>query len=184
MLLEQALADHPEDELPIAALQVLVTCVVALAAASFSYGVMLWELPWDILLPHAPDADAVTVAGLAASWTVPAALLWAGTITSALTIYGQMLVFAKLPAVDASVLLTTEPLWAALSAVVLLNAHLGLTDYAGGLLILLALAVNQGLLFSEAGPRLTYNLASLDGDEELQGEAPDRSELGCDSRQR
>lgn len=121
-------------------------------------------------MPHAPDANAVSVAGFPAAWTVPASLLWAGTIASALTIYCQMLVFSKLPAVDASVLLTTEPLWAALSAVVLLNAHLGPADFAGGMLILVALAVNQGMLFREAGPRLTYNLETPVGaaDEEDQ----------------
>ena len=34
----QALSDHPEDELPLVALQVLTTCLAALAAASLAYG--------------------------------------------------------------------------------------------------------------------------------------------------
>jgi len=96
----------------------------------------------------------------ASGWSVTGALLYSGVITTALTIWLQMLVFAKLPAVDASVLLTTEPLWAAIAAVVLLGDRLAPTDYAGGLLILLALAINQGLLFSGVGPRLTYDMKS------------------------
>ena len=34
----QALSDHPEDELPLVALQVLATCLAALAASSLAYG--------------------------------------------------------------------------------------------------------------------------------------------------
>lgn len=144
--LEQALADHPEDELPLAALQVMTTCLASLAAASLAFGAPLWDLPWADLLPRGDG------------WAVTAALAYSGAITTALTIWLQMLVFAKLPAVDASVLLTTEPLWAAVAAVALLGDRLGASDYAGGLLILLALAVNQGLLFDEAGPRLAYEM--------------------------
>ena len=106
----------------------------------------MWDLPWADLLPRGDG------------WAVTAALAYSGAITTALTIWLQMLVFAKLPAVDASVLLTTEPLWAAVAAVALLGDRLGASDYAGGLLILLALAVNQGLLFDEAGPRLAYEM--------------------------
>ena len=186
VLLEQALADHPEDELPIAAMQVLTTCLAALAAASVAYGEPLWALPWADLLPRAVEvastsvdaavstldaaADgatslatslvvpAVSASAVAAAtpppatadWSVTGPLLYSGVITSALTIWLQMVVFAKLPAVDASVLLTTEPLWAALAAVWLLGDRLGASDYAGGALIVLALCVNQGLV----GPSL------------------------------
>jgi drug/metabolite transporter (DMT)-like permease len=174
VLLEQALADHPEDELPIAALQVLVTCLAALVAASVAYGAPLWELPWSSLLPIAAVSPAYAVDGVEAlataaestsaglDWTVTGPLIYSGAITSALTIWLQMLVFAKLPAVDASVLMTTEPLWAALTAVWLLSDVIGANDYAGGSLILVALMINQGLIFNgpplDPGPRLTYDM--------------------------
>ena len=182
VVIEQALADHPEDELPLAALQVMVTCAASLASASVAFGAPLWDLPWESLLPHAPSIDYAIAsdsssadmaaamseatssswlgAGVVSGWSVAAPLVYSGVITTALTIWLQMLVFAKLPAVDASVLLTTEPLWAAIAAVLLLGDRLGPSDYAGGLLILLALAVNQGLLFSGVGPRLTYDMKS------------------------
>ena len=173
VLLEQALADHPEDELPIAALQVLTSCLVALGAASFAYGAVPWDLPWATLLPHAPavgDAAAAFADGTSAfslsGWSVSAPLLYAGCITTGLTIWLQMLVFSKLPALDISVILTTEPLFAALAAVWLLGDAIGLSDCAGGALILAALAVNQGLLFSEGPPRLTYDMKSSQHEEQ------------------
>ena len=121
MLLEKALADHPEDELPLAALQVfalllslstlassshltsplllaasqvLTTALAALAAASAATGGLPWDLPWGELLPHAP-AMAGASAGAGAEWAVPAALAYTGTITTALTIWLQMVVFAR-----------------------------------------------------------------------------------------
>lgn len=171
VLLEQALTDHPEDELPLAALQVLTTCLAALAAASCAYGAPLWALPWGELLPHtlvaatvateagATDAAAAAVSSSfsiapAADWSVAAPLLYSGVVTSALTIWLQMIVFSKLPAVDASLLLTTEPLWAALAAVLLLGDVLGMNDFAGGALIVLALCVNQGLIFGSTEAQL------------------------------
>mmetsp|Transcript_21479 Transcript_21479/g.37889 ORF Transcript_21479/g.37889 Transcript_21479/m.37889 type:complete len:432 (+) Transcript_21479:318-1613(+) len=164
VLLEQSLADHPEDELPIAALQVLMTCFASLAAASWAYGAPIWDLPWASLLPNAADA-ASTIDGVEAlDWTVTGPLIYSGAITSALTIWLQMLVFSKLPAVDASLLMTTEPLWAVLTAVVLLGDVVGANDYVGGGLILLALTIQQGLIFNEepmdVGPRLTYDMKS------------------------
>jgi hypothetical protein len=62
------------------------------------------------------------------------------------------------------VLLTTEPLWAALTAVWLLGDAIGANDCAGGGLILLALMVNQGIVFKapsfDPGPRLTYDMTT------------------------
>eukprot|EP00547_Thalassionema_nitzschioides_P013580 CAMPEP_0194249498 /NCGR_PEP_ID=MMETSP0158-20130606/20615_1 /TAXON_ID=33649 /ORGANISM="Thalassionema nitzschioides, Strain L26-B" /LENGTH=425 /DNA_ID=CAMNT_0038986025 /DNA_START=37 /DNA_END=1314 /DNA_ORIENTATION=+ len=164
VLLEQALADHPEDELPIAATQVLVTCLTALAAASFVYGgVSLWELPWGTLFPAAAESSSSsTLAGF--DWTVTGPLIYSGAITSGLTIWLQMVVFSKLTAVDASLLMTTEPLWALLSAVLLLGDGVGLSDCVGGSLIIFALIVQQGLIFNgendtpDVGPRLAYDM--------------------------
>ena len=105
------------------------------------------SLATSLVVP-AVSASAVAAATpppATADWSVTGPLLYSGVITSALTIWLQMVVFAKLPAVDASVLLTTEPLWAALAAVWLLGDRLGACDYAGGALIVLALCVNQGL---------------------------------------
>jgi hypothetical protein len=58
----------------------------------------------------------------------------------------QAIVFSKLPAVDASLLISTEPLWAAAVAVVLLGDQLGSANYLGGALIISALLVNQGVV--------------------------------------
>ena len=54
--------------------------------------------------------------------------------------------FKKLPSTDASIILASEPLWATAVAVMLLHTQVGACDVAGGVLILLALGCNQGLL--------------------------------------
>jgi len=102
---------------------------------------MPWELDWGLLLPNA-DATG----GLLEQWAVPGSVLYTGLISTALTIWLQALVFAKLPAIDASLIITTEPLWAALCAVLLLGDTLTSANYVGGALILSALAVQNGLL--------------------------------------
>ena len=77
---------------------------------------------------------------------MPGAVLYTGVISTALTIWLQALVFAKLPALDASLMITTEPLWAAGCAVLLLGDTLTAANYVGGGLILAALAVQNGLV--------------------------------------
>ena len=133
-----------------------VDAAVAVASSSVDAAVSTLDAAADgatslatsLVVPAVSAVAATTPAtttAAAADWSVTGPLLYSGVITSALTIWLQMVVFAKLPAVDASVLLTTEPLWAALAAVWLLGDRLGASDYAGGALIVLALCVNQGL---------------------------------------
>eukprot|EP00965_Chrysotila_dentata_P076776 2534611-Pleurochrysis_carterae.AAC.2 len=122
VLCTQAMKEHPEDALPLAALQCLVLAGSFLGLASASSGILPWELPWHELLPDGGMAalqlpavlDADSIAQLTATWTVPIAVAYTGLITTALTIWLQAAVFKRLPAVDASVVLTTEPLWACL----------------------------------------------------------------------
>lgn len=154
VLLEKALADAaPEDALPLAALQCAVIAAASLAASSLSAGVLPTDLDWSLMLPH-PDAEG----GLLAQWAVPAAVLYTGVISTALTIWLQALVFANLPAVDASVILVSEPLWATMCAVLLLGDRVTAADYVGGALIMLALAVQNELV------QLPGNDSSTDAD--------------------
>lgn len=156
VVLEKTMAENPKDELPISSLQVFVMAVAGVAAASTSAGSAPWELPWDhLLLPAGESAQVApahvgTLPAWAAPWALPGAVLYTGAVSTALTIWLQAIVFAKLPAVEASLVLTTEPLWATAIAVMLLGDRLGASDYVGGALIIGALATQLGVFDSAA----------------------------------
>ena len=132
--------DHPEDELPLAALQCLLCAVATLAIAAATAHTMPWDMAPRLgaLLPTA-DMDL-------ASWAVPGAVLYTGLWGTAATIWLQVSIFKRLPAVDASVILSTEPLWAAGFAALMLGDVVGPNTVVGGALIVAALAVNEELL--------------------------------------
>ena len=106
---------HPEDELPIAALQCAVIALAAVTAASVDASAAPWALPWDHLL--------TATANNAPAWGVPAAIAYTGLISTSLTIWLTAKVFSKLPSTDASIILASEPLWATAVAVGLLHAR-------------------------------------------------------------
>ena len=140
VVLEDAMASHPEDELPLAALQCAVIAIAAVGAAAAGAHALPWELGWEHLLPTAPSADTG-----GAGWGVPLAIAYTGLISTSLTIWLQAKVFKRLPSTDASIILSSEPLWAVVVAAVLLHAEVGMNTVIGGALILSALACNEGL---------------------------------------
>jgi len=141
IVLEQAASDATEeDALPLAALQCLVIGLFGLLASSAAAGQAPLDLDWGLMLPN------MEASGLLEQWAVPGAVLYTGVVSTALTMWLQAKVFANLPALDASLVLTTEPLWAALCAVLLLGDTLTTSNYVGGALILTALAVQNELL--------------------------------------
>jgi drug/metabolite transporter (DMT)-like permease len=74
--------------------------------------------------------------------TVLAAVAFSGLVATSLTIWLQSIVFARLPAMEASIILTSEPLWATLFAVLLVGERVGLLEGVGGALIIAACVVN------------------------------------------
>jgi len=140
IVIEQAVKDHPDDELPLAALQCMLIGAATLGIASASAGAAPWDLPFDMLLPAADAAST------AEAWTVPGAVLYTGIWGTAVTIWLQAAIFKRLPAVDASVILSTEPLWATGLAAMMLGDVIGTNDVMGGALIISALLVNEGLI--------------------------------------
>lgn len=138
VVIDQAMKDHPEDELPLAALQCLLCAVATLAIAAATAGAAPWEM--------APRLGALLPSADMASWAVPAAVLYTGLWGTAATIWLQVAIFKRLPAVDASVILSTEPLWAAGFAALMLGDVVGPNTVVGGALIVAALAVNEELL--------------------------------------
>jgi drug/metabolite transporter (DMT)-like permease len=131
--LERATRDHPDDALAMTALQCLAIFgagVGALAAMEGFDGAMA-----DVL---------ATVQHLDAP--LAASVAWTGVISTSFTIWLCTEAFKHLPSVDASLILTSEPLWAALVAAALLGERFSAGDALGGLLIVLAVAVNDELI--------------------------------------
>lgn len=137
VVLGKAMEEHPEDELPLAALQCAVIAAAAVGSAAVGAHAAPWELHWDHLLPSADAAGD-------AAWGVPAAIAYTGLISTALTIWLTAKVFKQIPSTDASIILASEPLWATGFAAMLLHEPLTGSVAAGGVLILSALACNEG----------------------------------------
>jgi drug/metabolite transporter (DMT)-like permease len=130
---ERMMRGQPEQALPITAVQVSVTAFICMIwclsdgwigqAGSESFG-----LPNLLLDPSL---------GMAA-----AAVAWTGLITTALNRFVETTALGRVNSAEASVILATEPLWAALFAALLLSDSFGVNDYVGGALIVLACLAN------------------------------------------
>lgn len=118
--LERLVKDHPADALPVTAVKLLV---VALSSWAF-FIVRFGTLP--SILPAVSSAKVI------------ACLLWTGLVTSALSLAVESFVLQKVDASSASVIFTSEPLWATLVAIVFIGEHFRLLDGIGGALIITA----------------------------------------------
>lgn len=134
--LESAVEEHPEDSLPLAALQCATIAAASGAAALFE----------SHSLSKFFDDASHFVSTAQHDTPVLVSLAWLGLVSTALTIWLQALAFKEVKASDASLILTSEPLWAAATAHVLLGETFGFAQYAGATLILCAVLLNDGLL--------------------------------------
>lgn len=133
-LTERMMRGQPDQALPITAIQVSVTGLLSMiwcftdgwigSTGSESFG-----LPQLFL-----DPTMQMAAG---------AVLWTGVITTALNRFVETTALGKVTSAEASVILATEPLWAALFAALWLGESFGINDYVGGALIVAACLANS-----------------------------------------
>lgn len=126
---ERMMTEVPGQALPITAVQVSVSALLCMiwcvvdgwigTPGSESYG-----LPMMLFEPSLQLAAA--------------AVLWTGLITTALNRFVETTALGKMKSAEASVILATEPLWAALFAALWLSTDFGANDYIGGALIVAA----------------------------------------------
>ena len=126
---ERMMTEVPGQALPITAVQVSVSALLCMiwcvadgwigTPGSDSYG-----LPMMLFEPSLQLAAA--------------AVLWTGLITTALNRFVETTALGKMKSAEASVILATEPLWAALFAALWLSTDFGANDYIGGALIVAA----------------------------------------------
>lgn len=129
VLTEKMMTKVPGQALPITAVQVSVTAFLTMlwsfsdgwigSAGAESYGLpaMLFD----------PSLQSVALA-----------VAWTGLITTALNRFIETTALGKMKSAEASVILATEPLFAALFAALWLSEDFGADDYIGGSLIVAA----------------------------------------------
>lgn len=141
---EKLMAREPSQALPITAAQ----CAVAAALSgtwAIADGVGVISGSGSAWLLDDVTRGTFTLPGLLLEPTlrpVAAAALWTGLVTTAGNRFGETTALGRLSSSEASVLLATEPMWAALFAAGLIGESLGSSDAAGGILIVAACAVN------------------------------------------
>jgi len=128
---------RPEAALPVSAIKI---CVVATASLLF------FELSPLILGTGGGDLAANAAAlwppripdflPIVSSQTALGGILYTGLITTALALWVESIAFKRVPATDASIILATEPLFAAAAGAFFLGETFGNSDYIGATLII------------------------------------------------
>jgi drug/metabolite transporter (DMT)-like permease len=125
-LTERMMRDRPDQALPITAVQVSMSALLCMVWC-FTDGWMSEDGSSRFFVPNMFFEPTLVVA----SWTV----LWTGLITTAMNRVVETTALGKVSSAEASVILATEPLFAAFFSAWLLHEQFGLNDYVGGVLI-------------------------------------------------
>jgi len=161
---ERMMAKEPTQALPITATQCAVSALLsalwALGDGLGAFNGMFEFGPYGSWLSTTADESlrsAFTLPGLFLNvdyTKVAAAAAFTGFITTAGNRVGETIALGKLSSSEASVLLATEPLWAALFANYLIGEQLGVSDAIGGAIIVISCiftAVDPGWLREKLG---------------------------------
>lgn len=143
---ERMMAKEPSQALPITAMQCAMSAAfagiwAALDGTGFMDGALSFGSPHGAWLLDENVASTFTLPGLflnADFRNVALAAAFTGFVTTAGNRVGETVALGKLSSSEASVLLATEPLWAAVFASFLINEQLSLWDGIGGALIVAA----------------------------------------------
>ena len=143
---ERMMAKEPSQALPITAMQCAMSAAFAgvwacLDGIGFMDGILAFGSPHGAWLLDETTKTTFTLPGLFFTdgfRNVALAAAFTGFITTAGNRVGETVALGKLSSSEASVLLATEPLWAAVFASFLINEQLSLWDGVGGALIVAA----------------------------------------------
>lgn len=146
---ERMMAKEPSQALPITAMQCSMSAAFAgiwavADGVGFMDGSFAFGSPYGAWLFDDTVASTFTLPGLFfddSIRNVALAATFTGFITTAGNRVGETVALGKLSSSEASVLLATEPLWAAVFASFLINEQLSLWDGVGGALIVIACVV-------------------------------------------
>ena len=131
ILNQRAAARFPDLVFSLSAMQLIIT-----AALSAVWAIIDTSLSAHMLaFPHISDAFSTQQNAMA--------VVYAGLITTALTVWLENIALAKVSAGELAVLLSTEPFWAAAFSSIILSEHMGTQAMTGGVVILAACLLNQ-----------------------------------------
>ena len=124
--LEELMHKQPSAALPVSAMKL---SVVALAAFTFfeASHIMGEGASQGLILPDFTPIFQSNSAMLA--------ILYTGLVTTSIALWVESIAFQRVPATDASVILTTEPLFAAAVSAILVGEQFGLSDAVGAVFI-------------------------------------------------
>jgi len=143
LILENIMARKPEAALPVSAMKLVVVTVASFLM--FEGSPLLHGGSIADLSPQLPDFSPILH-----STTAMGGILYTGLVTTALALWVESIAFAKVPATDASLILTTEPIFAAGCGAIALGETFGASDYVGAGLIVGACALSIFLDSPEA----------------------------------
>ena len=143
---ERMMAKEPSQALPITAFQCAMSALIAaiwaiLDGTGIGNGFFAFGQDHGAWLLDDSLKNSYTLPGLfmdSSLQNVAGAALFTGFVTTAANRVGETLALGKVTSSDASVLLATEPLWAAVFANILIGESPSLTDGIGGALIVVA----------------------------------------------
>jgi len=119
------MADSPQDANGITAVKVMIVALASWALFLLSAGTL-------------PDFSPVFDSPVALT-----GILWTGLITTALSLLVESVAFRYVDASSASIIFTTEPLWAAVFAMWLISEPFSVADGLGGLLVVSANVIKE-----------------------------------------
>jgi len=125
-LTERMMRGRPDQALPITAVQVSMSALLCMIWC-FLDGWIGKDGSSVYALPNMFFEPTLTTAAWAVAWT--------GLVTTAMNRVIETTALGKVSSAEASVILATEPLFAALFSALLLAENFGLNDYVGGVLI-------------------------------------------------
>lgn len=128
--LEELVKKKPEAGLPISAIKLIM--VALFSYGMFEFGPLLHN---EAFIPRIPDFSPILNSPVAMG-----GILYTGLITTALSLWVESIAFKRVPATDASIILTTEPLFAAAVGALTLGETFVGSDYVGAALIIGACA--------------------------------------------
>lgn len=135
--LEELMRRRPEAALPVSAIKLIIVALAAFCMFElgplFGIGGLSSSAVGEIQTqwaPRIPDFGAIIASPVALC-----GVLYTGVVTTALALWVESVAFARVPVTDASIILTTEPLFAAALGAISLGETFGNSDYVGATLI-------------------------------------------------
>lgn len=142
LILEDLMHKQPSAALPVSAIKLAVVATGALLffeasphavadlATSPDVDVLLEGAKQSSLMLKVPDFTPILSSPLALG-----AICYTGLVTTSLALWVESVAFQRVPATDASIILTTEPLFAAATSAVLVGETFGPSDAVGAFFI-------------------------------------------------